>query len=112
MHVIHACCPLDPPGPCRSFYEQLEVLLDEGVLVGKGRACAGELRPLAFSMLAELIHHVRQDLKLTQLVRIIYVFARWVSTCRVAGRGRLAGLAENCRCFCLSCVVLGWKEGT
>ena len=60
----------------RSFYEQLELLLDEGVLVGKGRACIAELRPLAFSMLAELIHHVRQDLKLPQLVRIIYLFSR------------------------------------
>lgn len=61
----------------RSFYEQLELLLDESILVGRGRTCIAELRPLAFSMLAELIHHVRQDLKLPQLVRIIYLFSRW-----------------------------------
>ena len=65
-------------GGCRSFYDQLELLLDETVLVGKGRTCIAELRPLAFSMLAELIHHVRQDLKLPQLVRIIYLFSRYV----------------------------------
>ena len=37
-----------------------------------------ELRPLAFSMLAELVHHVRSELSLPQLSRIIYLFCRLV----------------------------------
>ena len=61
--------------PC-SFYGQLELLLDESVLVGRGRLCQEALRPLAFSMLAELVHHVRSDLTLKQLSRIIYLFSR------------------------------------
>ena len=61
--------------PC-SFYGQLELLLDESVLVGRGRLCQEALRPLAFSMLAELVHHVRSDLTLKQLSRIIYMFSR------------------------------------
>lgn len=37
------------------------------VLVGTGRACYETLRPLAYSLLAELIHHVRLDLSLPQV---------------------------------------------
>ena len=38
------------------------------VLVGTGRACYETLRPLAYSLLAELIHHVRLDLSLPQVL--------------------------------------------
>ena len=51
-------------------------MLDEAVLVGRGRLCQAELRPLAYSMLAELVHHLRSDLNLAQLSRIIYLFSR------------------------------------
>ena len=37
------------------------------VLVGTGRACFETLRPLAYSLLAELVHHVRGDLSLSQV---------------------------------------------
>lgn len=37
------------------------------VLVGTGRACFETLRPLAYSLLAEIVHHVRQDLSLAQV---------------------------------------------
>ncbi|KAI9160936.1 hypothetical protein LWI28_012903 [Acer negundo] len=45
------------------------------VLVGTGRACFETLRPLAYSLLAEIVHHVRGDLSLSQLSRIIYLFS-------------------------------------
>lgn len=37
------------------------------VLVGTGRACFETLRPLAYSLLAEIVHHVRADLSLSQV---------------------------------------------
>ena len=89
---------------CRTFYEQLEVLLDEGVLVGRGRACMGELRPLAFSMLAELIHHVRQELKLPQLVRIIYLFSRCADLSVAHGKSLLA--PASCTCDAVAAVLI------
>lgn len=51
--------------------------MDESVLVGKGRLCLTELRPLAFSMLAELIHHVRSELTNQQLAKVVYTFSRF-----------------------------------
>lgn len=38
------------------------------VLVGTGRACFESLRPLAYSLLAEIVHHVRGDLSLSQVL--------------------------------------------
>ena len=58
------------------FYSKLDVLMDETVLVGRGKLCQAELRPLAFSMLAELVHHVRQELTIAQLSRVVYLFSR------------------------------------
>jgi transformation/transcription domain-associated protein len=54
----------------------LPTLLEEKVLVGTGRACHAVLRPQAYSMLAELIHHMRMDLTHAQLGQIIYLFSR------------------------------------
>ena len=34
------------------------------------------LRPLAYSLLAELIHHLRDDLSFAQLSQIVYLFSR------------------------------------
>ena len=51
------------------------MLCKEETLVGSSRVTL-ELRPLAFSMLAELVHHVRSDLSQPQLSRIIYLFCR------------------------------------
>ena len=53
------------------------MLCKEETLVGNSRITL-ELRPLAFSMLAELVHHVRSELSLPQLSRIIYLFCRSV----------------------------------
>ena len=61
---------------CR-FYSKLDTLLNEDVLIGKTRACQETLRPAAASTLAELIVHVRADLTLQQIQRIVYMFSRY-----------------------------------
>lgn len=38
--------------------------------------CAAFLRPLAYSTLADLVHHVRGDLTFPQLLRVVQLFAR------------------------------------
>jgi transformation/transcription domain-associated protein len=60
----------------KGFHPYVATLLDEEVLVGTGRACYQALRPLAYSLLAELVHHVRTDLNVQQLSRVIYLFSR------------------------------------
>ena len=60
---------------CR-FYAKLDVVLDEDVLIGKSRACQEALRAPAASTLAELIVHVRSELTLQQIQRIVYLFSR------------------------------------
>lgn len=57
------------------FLGELDVLCKEETLVGTSRITL-ELRPLAYSMLAELVHHVRSELTMPQLSRIIYLFCR------------------------------------
>ncbi|KZV22547.1 transformation/transcription domain-associated protein-like [Dorcoceras hygrometricum] len=51
----------------RGLFPLIDTLLDERVLVGTGRACFETLRPLAYSLLAEIVHHVRGDLSLSQV---------------------------------------------
>ena len=58
----------------------LEPLLGEEVLVGGGQLCQAELRPLAFSMLAELVHHARTHLSAAQLSHTVHVFTRCAAT--------------------------------
>eukprot|EP00963_Diacronema_lutheri_P006687 scaffold587_cov339-Pavlova_lutheri.AAC.11 len=60
----------------RGFFTHIDTLLNEEILIGKGRACYDTLRPLAYSLLAELIHHVRSDLTLKQLSAVVYIFSR------------------------------------
>eukprot|EP00178_Gracilaria_changii_P010551 TRINITY_DN306_c0_g1_i1.p1 TRINITY_DN306_c0_g1~~TRINITY_DN306_c0_g1_i1.p1 ORF type:complete len:4478 (+),score=542.02 TRINITY_DN306_c0_g1_i1:496-13929(+) len=62
--------------PYRSgFYDQLDLLLDEKVLVGTGRATTDALRPIAYSFLAELVHCVRLQLSIPQLEKIVFLFS-------------------------------------
>lgn len=62
------CKPLSTSLASTWDYFGLTLFYDSRVLVGTGRACYETLRPLAYSLLAELIHHVRLDLTLTQVV--------------------------------------------
>ncbi|KAK6924485.1 PIK-related kinase, FAT, partial [Dillenia turbinata] len=59
----------------RGLFPLIDTLLEERVLIGTGRPCFETLRPLAYSLLAEIVHHVRADLSLSQLSRIIYLFS-------------------------------------
>ncbi|XP_072974683.1 uncharacterized protein [Typha angustifolia] len=60
----------------RGLFPLIDTLLEERVLIGTGRVCIETLRPLAYSLLAEIVHYVRGDLSLPQLSRIIYLFSR------------------------------------
>ncbi|GAB2260071.1 hypothetical protein Droror1_Dr00010926 [Drosera rotundifolia] len=59
----------------KGLFPLIDTLLEERVLVGTGRACFESLRPLGYSLLAEIVHHVRGDLSLPQLSKIIYLFS-------------------------------------
>jgi len=59
-----------------AFFKHIDVLLDENTLVGCGRQNRDTLRPLAYSTLADLVHHIRPRLNLEQLTRVVVVFAR------------------------------------
>ncbi|GAA6004124.1 hypothetical protein JCM10207_002438 [Rhodosporidiobolus poonsookiae] len=57
-----------------AFLTQIDTLLDEHVLTGNSVTGHENLRPLAFSMLADLIHHCRADLTLPQLSRVVHTY--------------------------------------
>ncbi|OZJ06116.1 hypothetical protein BZG36_01053 [Bifiguratus adelaidae] len=59
-----------------SFVAKIDIMLNERVLVGTGVTSHDTLRPLAYSMLADLVHHVRAELSPTQLARTIYIYSR------------------------------------
>jgi len=77
------------------FLNQVSAFLDEGVLLGGAHWMSSSqspdqrmgghplvpdreqpVQPLAYSALADLIHHVRAKLKLSQLSKVIYMFSR------------------------------------
>lgn len=58
------------------FISQIDALLDEKILIGSGRTAYESLRPLAYSTLADLVHHVRNDLTLLQVGKVVYLYSR------------------------------------
>ncbi|TDH64928.1 uncharacterized protein CCR75_008854 [Bremia lactucae] len=60
----------------RGFYPQLELLMNDDVLIGKGRCSFYQIRPLAYSTLADMIHHVRDMLTLTQVSTIVDFYGK------------------------------------
>lgn len=46
------------------------------MLIGHGRTAYETLRPIAHSTLADLVHHVRQQLSDDQLVKVIGIYSR------------------------------------
>lgn len=59
----------------QAFIPFIEQLLDEGLLLGEGYTSYYVLRPLALSMLADLIHHVRVEIKLPTVLKIIWTYS-------------------------------------
>lgn len=60
----------------RAFLPHLDDLLDEQKLIGPGRTCYETLRPLAYSTLADLVHHVRMELQYGQFIRVVQLYCR------------------------------------
>ncbi len=65
----------------KGFNGKIDGLLDKSVLLGSGPEASDVLRPLAFSTLADLVHHVRKTLTLQQLATIIDMFSRNIHDC-------------------------------
>ena len=63
------------------FVRRIDFLLDDKIMIGTSRPSSNEvlaLRPLAYSTLADLIHHVRSKLSMVQINRVVTVFGRVV----------------------------------
>ncbi|KAK7885224.1 transcription-associated protein 1 [Exophiala xenobiotica] len=58
------------------FLNKIDELLDERILIGNGLTVYETMRPLAYSMLADLIHHVRDSLDRNQIRRTIEVYTK------------------------------------
>ena len=58
------------------FLVHIDTLLSESVLIGTSRTCKEALRPLAYSALADLVHHVRMKLKFEQLSSVVSLYCR------------------------------------
>jgi transformation/transcription domain-associated protein len=49
------------------FLDFIDSLLEDKYLIGENKTSVDSLRPLAYSTIADLIHHVRFQLKLNQI---------------------------------------------
>nr|XP_054766791.1 transformation/transcription domain-associated protein-like [Lytechinus pictus] len=58
------------------FVPSIDKLFEEHVLVGSGWTSKESLRPLAYSTLADLVHHVRQQLPLQHLSMAVHLFSK------------------------------------
>lgn len=58
------------------FLKKIDELLDERTLIGEGLTVYETMRPLAYSMLADLIHHVRDALEPSQIRKTVEVYTR------------------------------------
>lgn len=58
------------------FLNKINELLDEKTLIGEGLTVYETMRPLAYSMLADLIHHVRDQLEPQQIRKTVEVYTR------------------------------------
>ncbi|XP_060534319.1 transcription-associated protein 1 [Cylas formicarius] len=58
------------------FVPHMERLFDQDVLLGRGWTTHESLRPLAYSTLADLVHHIRHQLPLSDLTRAVHLFSK------------------------------------
>ncbi|KAI9744282.1 MAG: hypothetical protein M1818_002434 [Claussenomyces sp. TS43310] len=58
------------------FLKKIDELLDEKTLIGEGLTVYETMRPLAYSMLADLIHHVREQLEPQQIRKTVEVYTK------------------------------------
>lgn len=52
----------------------MDKLLDTKIIVGRGWTTTENLKPLAFSTIADLIHHVRAHLSLSTIAKAVNLF--------------------------------------
>lgn len=57
------------------FAPYVEMLLNERVLMGTSVTAHESLRALAYSIVADLIHHIRNDLSIQQLAAVVHSFS-------------------------------------
>lgn len=58
------------------FLSKIDELLEEKTLIGDGLTVYDTMRPLAYSMLADLIHHVREALSPEQIRKTVEVYTK------------------------------------
>lgn len=58
------------------FVPRIKCLFNEDILLGHGYTTHESLRPLAYSTLADLVQHVRQQLSLDDLSRAVHLFSK------------------------------------
>ncbi|KAI0012803.1 FAT domain-containing protein [Xylariaceae sp. FL0662B] len=58
------------------FLPKIDELLEEKTLIGEGLTVYDTMRPLAYSMLADLIHHVRESLQPDQIRKTVEVYTK------------------------------------
>ncbi|TGZ65912.1 hypothetical protein CRM22_005642 [Opisthorchis felineus] len=67
---------LSAPDIRPKFLGVLDELMNEDILIGQGYTVRDALRPLAYSTLADLTHHIRSDLSLAKIARAIDLYGR------------------------------------
>lgn len=60
----------------KGFFKHLDFFIDETFLMGPGQQAYETLRPLAFSTIADLVHHAREYLSFAQLSKVVFMFAK------------------------------------
>ncbi|TPP57986.1 Transcription-associated protein 1 [Fasciola gigantica] len=58
------------------FLDVLDDLMNEDILIGQGYTVRDALRPLAYSTLADLTHHIRGELSLAKIARALDLYGR------------------------------------
>lgn len=60
----------------KKFIPCIAQLFDEKIVIGPGWTAQHNLRPLAYSTIADLVHHVRQELGLSDLIAAVNVYSK------------------------------------
>lgn len=66
------------------FVPKLDILLTEGVLIGDMLTNPDSLNQLAYSIFADFLHHVRNELNSKQIWKVVFIFADLLLNCAFA----------------------------
>ncbi|KAF8640045.1 hypothetical protein AX17_001287 [Amanita inopinata Kibby_2008] len=58
------------------LFDQIDKLFDERVLLGTGIGSKESLRPVAYSAVADMVHHLKTELTVDQITRIVQMYSR------------------------------------